>query len=116
MSDKITICDMAVMTHIGVPEEERAHAQKLLVTVELTLSLRRASKSDDVVDTIDYAQVYQLVHMLAQARPRRLLEHFAQEICDNVLAKHAVKKVEVRLKKFILPDTACVIVQVSRKA
>lgn len=33
--DTITICDLEVFYHIGVPAEERAKTQRLLLTIEI---------------------------------------------------------------------------------
>jgi maltose-binding protein MalE len=52
--DKITICDLEVFYHVGVPNEERAHPQRLLLTVEMAHDLAMAVARDGLAGTIDY--------------------------------------------------------------
>jgi dihydroneopterin aldolase len=53
---------------------------------------------------------------VAAARPRKLIETLAEEIAQAILAGFAVKKVEVEIRKFILPDAEWVGVAIERKA
>ncbi len=39
MPDQITIKDLEVRFHVGVPDDERAKPQKLLITIEMTHDL-----------------------------------------------------------------------------
>ena len=55
--DLITIKDLEVFYHVGVPDEERERPQKLLVTIEMEHDVTKAAKSDDIADTIDYYAV-----------------------------------------------------------
>ena len=41
--DTIAIEDLEVWFHVGVPDEERAHAQRLLISVEMDLDFRAAA-------------------------------------------------------------------------
>ena len=56
------------------------------------------------------------VRQLAGARPRKLLETLAEEICACVLEEFSVRAVEVELRKYILPDTEYVAVRLSRES
>jgi dihydroneopterin aldolase len=114
-TDHIIIEGLELSTHIGVPDEERAQPQKLCVT--LTLHLPRvtvAARTDDLALTVNYYEVAERVKTLAAAVPRRLIERLAEEIAALVLTFPLVKKVRVRLDKFILPDTKCVAVDIER--
>ena len=55
--DAITIHNLELRTHIGVPEEERAQEQRLLISVEMNVDTASAAKSDDVAQSIDYDRV-----------------------------------------------------------
>ncbi|MDB6027753.1 MAG: 7,8-dihydroneopterin aldolase, partial [Verrucomicrobiales bacterium] len=62
--DTITISDLEVSYHVGVPDEERATAQRLLLTVEMELNFSDAAKTDDLTKTVDYFAVSQrLLHL-----------------------------------------------------
>jgi dihydroneopterin aldolase len=116
MADWIHIEALELSAHIGVPEEERTHAQRL--TVNLTLEPRRDFRElgDAIESTVDYFVLSKAVQALARERPRRLIETLAEEIAGLILQRFAVREVEVELRKYILPDTAHVAIRISRTA
>ena len=68
MPDQITIEDLEVRFHVGVPDEERAEPQRLLITIGMNLDLGPSGANDNLAETIDYHAVYQSVKALGQAR------------------------------------------------
>jgi FolB domain-containing protein len=112
--DTITICDLAVLLRVGVPEKERATPQRLLLTVEMALDVSAAAKSDDLARTIDYFAVSQRLLSFGEGRSWKLIETLAQNIADMILKEFEAKSVAVEVKKFILPETKYVSVRVTR--
>jgi FolB domain-containing protein len=112
--DTITICELAVPFRVGVPEEERAKPQRLLITVEMTLDFSSAAKSDDLTRTIDYYAVSQRLLSFGEGRSWKLIETLAQNIAEMILAEFIAKTVSVEVKKFIIPETRYVSVRVMR--
>src|ERR1700733_8398394 len=115
MTDLILVESLEMLSVIGVPEEERAGAQRL--TVSLTMEPQRDfRKLDDAIEnTVDYFAVTEFVKALSMARPRRLIETLAEEIATDWLARVPLRAVKVDLRKFILPDTAFVAVRILRQ-
>jgi dihydroneopterin aldolase len=115
MNDTIEIRRLRVQAHIGVPDEERAEAQTLLITVRMVSGQGFAGLADEISRTIDYHAVAQEIQSLAAARPRRLIETLAVEIADHLLAAHPLTSVAVSIEKHILPDAECVAVHIERR-
>jgi len=116
MSDLIRVVDLEVRARIGVPEEERVQPQRLLVTLGMHVdSFAEAVKADDVSLTVDYFTVAQRVKAFAAERPRKLIETLAEEIAADLLSTFPIRKIEVEIKKFILPETRYVAVKIERK-
>ncbi len=111
--DTILIQDLKVETHIGVPDSERATKQVLKVSVWLHLDVRAAAASDDVRDTIDYAEVTKKIQELAKTE-RKTIERFAEDIAQMILDTFSPESVAVSIDKFILPDTERVAVTINR--
>ena len=116
MPDRITITDLEVRFHVGVPEEERATPQKLLITIEMTHDLGPSAANDNLAETINYFTVCQAVKALGQARRWKLIEALADDICECVLDQFKPSMVRVVIKKFIIPDTRWVSVEITRPA
>ena len=115
MNDKITIEDLEVKFHVGVPDEERIEAQKLLITIVIFKDLRSSAENDDISKTIDYFSVSQEIKALGEKQSWKLIETLANNICKLVLTKFKAETVRVIVKKFILPDTRWVSVDITRK-
>ena len=113
--DSIEIRRLRVETHIGVPDEERAAPQTLLLTVRMVPSQGFLGLHDDIRHTIDYHAVALGLQSLAAARPRKLIETLATETADWLLGNHPLASVSITIEKHILPDTECVAVHLERQ-
>ena len=113
--DLIEVRRLEVATHIGVPDEERAESQRLLVSLEIVPEAAFTGLGDEIDRTVDYYEVAQRVKALCKERPRNLIETLADEIADLVLTGFAVREVRVLIEKFVLPDTECVAVRTVKR-
>jgi 7,8-dihydroneopterin aldolase/epimerase/oxygenase len=115
-SDAILVCGLELSAHIGVPDEERAEAQRLTLNLVLRPASPLSHLGDDLNRTVDYYALTRRVRQLTGARPRKLIETLAEEICTCVLEEFSVRTVEVELRKYILPDTEYVAVRLFRES
>ncbi|MGP9585740.1 dihydroneopterin aldolase [Micrococcaceae sp. AOP34-BR2-30] len=106
----------------GVLERERAEGQTFLVDVELELvdgQLDTAARTDDVADTVNYAEVAETALGILTGEPARLIETVAARIADAVLeTQPLVHRVLVTVHKPEAPisaDFADVAVVVARE-
>ena len=112
--DRIVIEDLEVMACVGVPDEERASPQRLLLTVELGVDVSRAAASDDLRHTVDYGAVSRRLTAWAGSGSWRLIETVAVQAAELLQREFGVGSVRVCVKKFILPQTRHVAVEVTR--
>ena len=112
--DLIHIEDQQVSCYIGVPDDERAIPQELLISTVFSSFKTENTKEDDIEGTVDYFSVSQKIDSVAQERPRKLIETLAEDIAQMVLTDFAVDEVSVMIKKFILPNTKYVGVSITR--
>ena len=112
--DTITIHELEVWYHVGVPDAERAKAQRLLLTVELTHDFTAAAAADDLPRTIDYYAVTQRLLSYGDGRSWRLIEKLASDIAGTILGEFQPARVSVEVKKFIIPEARHVAVRVTR--
>jgi dihydroneopterin aldolase len=84
MADSIRIIGIKGFGYHGVFAAERANGQDFYVDVELQVDLSRACVSDDVKDTINYAEVTALVVEEITTNPVSLIEKLAGRIADRI--------------------------------
>lgn len=111
--DEIRIEELELFARVGVPEEERAAAQRL--TVSLRLQPRRSFRDlgDELHRTIDYAAVCEELRRFVRGRADRLIETLAHAMAEHLLVRFEIARVELELRKFILPETKYVAVKYS---
>ncbi|MEI6352167.1 MAG: dihydroneopterin aldolase [Verrucomicrobiota bacterium] len=114
MTDVIHIQSLTLSSHIGVPDEERAQAQRLTVSLTLEPKLGFAALDDRIEQTVDYAAVCELMKTIASAKPRRLLETLAEELAAGILQQFPILRLNLEVRKYILPDTQFVAVRIER--
>jgi FolB domain-containing protein len=115
MNSKIFIIDLEVFYRVGVPDEERAKPQRLLLTVEMDCDFSKAAKSDGIGDTIDYFAVSRRLLKFGDGRSWKLIEKLATDIADMILAEFKPQGVTVEVKKFPIPQARHVFVKVTKK-
>ena len=100
MSDSISITGIHGFGYHGVLEHERLEGQDFYVDVVLTLDLTKASRSDELSETINYGQVCDLVLAEVTGPPHSLIEKLAGQISELLLANFSVlKSVRVTVHK-----------------
>ena len=112
---KISIADLEVCYRVGVPDDERAKPQRLLLTIEMESDFSKAAKSDDIAATIDYFDVCQRLLKFGDGRTWKLIEKLAADIADMIVAEFKPQNVTVEVKKFPIPQTRHVSVSVTKK-
>ena len=80
----IRLHDLRFYAYHGVMEQERRVGGEYLVSLQVETDLSRAVNSDSVADTVNYAQLYEVVRC-EMAEPSQLLEHVAGRIGQRVL-------------------------------
>jgi dihydroneopterin aldolase len=95
----IEISGLSLYTHHGVSEAEREVGQRLVLDLRLDIGETDATVTDSIDDTVDYAEVCQLVALVAQQRSHRTLERLCSTIADRLLADYDLEGVWVKAAK-----------------
>ncbi len=87
----------------GVEAQERIVGNDYEVSVRIEYPVDNAMMSDNVLDTINYADVYRLLEQEMHV-PSNLLERVAYRIGDRIFRRFSfVKSVDIRLTKLNPP-------------
>ena len=97
--DRVALRGLRGFGRHGVLPSERANGQPFLVDVDLGLDTRRAAKSDDLTDTVDYAGLADRVVALVEGEPVNLIETLAERIAAMCLEPEGVEQVQVTVHK-----------------
>ena len=97
--NSIFIQDLKIKTKLGVPEWERLIPQSVLIDIEIALPEAGDFSSDNIQDTIDYAQVCQTVQALVAEQPFKLVETMAEKICLRIMHDFKAPWLRVKISK-----------------
>ena len=94
---------MKLYAYHGVLEQERSVGNTFVLDLPLMAPLETAVQSDQLEDTINYAEVYELTKQEMNI-PSQLLEHVAGRIC-RALRHHfpQIEQIEIRVSKLNPP-------------
>lgn len=98
-SDRIILNGMQFYGFHGVNSEERTLGQPYEVDLEVELDLGPAGRSDNLEDTVSYAQLYRLAQAVMEGQPKFLLEAAAETIAQQTLDRFPVNAVRVQVRK-----------------
>lgn len=114
-SDHIRIEKLEVLARVGVPDEERASAQRLTFNITFWPTQHKLELEDEIARTVDYAAVCAETKQFVQARSDRLIETLADALAIHLLEVFAMERITIELRKFILPEVEFVSVTVGRE-
>jgi dihydroneopterin aldolase len=95
----VEITGLSLYTHHGVTSAEREVGQRLVLDLRLDLGTTDATVTDSIQDTVDYAEVCQLVALVAQQRSHKTLERLCSTIAERLLADYDLEGVWVKAAK-----------------
>jgi 7,8-dihydroneopterin aldolase/epimerase/oxygenase len=95
----VEITGLSLYTHIGVGQAEREVGQRLIFDITIDIGESAATETDRIEDTVDYAEVCQLVALVSQQRTYRTLERLCTVIADRLIEDFAAQSVWVKAAK-----------------
>lgn len=98
--DTITLTGMKFRGYHGCLPEERREGQIFYVDAILHVDLRAAGRTDDLSQTVNYAEVFDTIRAVVEGEPQNLIETVAERIAGAVFAAFApVQGIEVTVHK-----------------
>ena len=92
--------DMEFFGFIGCLPEEKENGQRFIVNCEIELARAGGAVSDQLKDTVNYAEVYDLIKEKTESARYDLIERLADELATSVLySSYLISAVTVRVSK-----------------
>lgn len=117
--DKIFLKDVTFYGYHGVLPEENILGQKFVMDVTLYVDTRYAGQTDNLEDSISYAEVFEICKRHGENERYLLLERLSHKICEEIFATYPrCERVVLSVHKPNPPIAGhytCVGVEVDRK-
>jgi dihydroneopterin aldolase len=114
-ADQVHIERLEIFSHIGVPDEERAAAQRLTFGITLWPVRQAGELEDHIARAVNYASVCAETKKFVAARRDKLIETLADALATHLLKAFEIRRITIELRKYILPDVDFVSVTVTRE-
>lgn len=111
--ESILIHSLELQSTIGVPDAERSRPQRLLLDLSLQSESAFAMMDDAIEKTIDYSKLAFELAEVASVKQRKLIETLAVDLAEWIFHHYPVMALSMRIRKFILPETEFVGVQLA---
>jgi FolB domain-containing protein len=97
--DKTFIKDLKVNGILGIHDWERVTPREIVINVTVYTDTRRAARTDDIADCVDYSALAIKIRAHAESAARMTVEALANDLAELCLDEPKVQKVVVRVDK-----------------
>lgn len=99
MQSYIFLENLRLFAYHGVGQQEREVGNEFIIDLKLKVDISRAMKTDDVADTVSYAEVYEVVKQEMDI-PANLLEQVGGRIVQQLLHSFStIESIDLKLSK-----------------
>ena len=100
MKTVLFIDNLEVFANHGLFEEENKLGQKFIFDIECELNYKKAMFSDEMTDSISYADIAEVVVKTATTNIFNLLERLAGEILKNIFTEFSqIENINLKINK-----------------
>lgn len=111
--DKVFIKDLRVQGILGIHDWERVTPREIVINVTVYTDTRRAARTDDIADCVDYSALAKKIRVHAESAARMTVEALANDLAEICLQEPKVRKAVVRVDKpGAVPEAASVGVEI----
>jgi dihydroneopterin aldolase len=101
---KIRINNMSFHTYNGVFPEEKRLGQRLEIDVELTYPIEQQVKTDNLNETVSYADIYETIESFVLNHNYNLIESLANNLLTTLLANYlSISDIRLKVRKYSVP-------------
>lgn len=93
---------MSFYGYHGVFPEETRLGQRFIVDLIVETNLKKAGQTDNLEESINYGEIYEVCKRILEGPPYKLIESVAEKISDTLLEKFT--KVTSVTVKVVKPD------------
>jgi len=98
-TDLLVLHGLCFYGHHGVSAPERQAGGEFTVDLEIEAEVGHAQVTDEVADTVNYVELYEVVRGIVEDQQFHLVETMASRIAEAVLKLPRVHRVHLRVTK-----------------
>lgn len=98
-ADRITLTGVGCVGYHGVLDSEKKAGQPFFVDVTMFTDFSKAAETDDVAETVNYAEVAECIREVVTGKSLDLIETLAIKIAENLLSTFPLDAVELTVHK-----------------
>lgn len=111
----VFVRDLQIEAVVGVLEHEKLKAQKLIISVDLTVSEGDEGLEDRLENVVCYGNVVENIKVIIDQGHVNLIETLAEQIASSALSDKRVLAAKVRIEKpDIIPECQSVGIEIER--
>ncbi len=96
----ICINGLEVIMHIGVPDSERATAQRVIFNIKAEVTSAPNWRADDVDDVVSYVDVIETIEQIAEThKDIKLVETLAEMILEQSFQNPQIRSMKIEIQK-----------------
>ena len=103
MKDIIRLSGLSFYGYHGATAAEKETGRVFEVDCELEVDLAEAGRTDQLADTIDYRQAYDVIKETVEGRAFSLVEGLASHLAAQILERFPVYRVTLRVRQLNPP-------------
>ena len=103
MASSIIIKDLNINAFCGVTESERSQPQPMSIDLTVRCSNEAAFQSDQLYDTVDYANLTQCMRDIAKRQRYSLLEKLTEDLCHALFEHFPLTHLKIWVRKTYAP-------------
>jgi 7,8-dihydroneopterin aldolase/epimerase/oxygenase len=116
VSDRIHVEQLEVFARVGVTDNERSKPQRLVFNFTIWPREKFDTMNDDIARTVNYSAACAAIRDFVRAQSPKLIETLAANVAAHLLENFPVRKIDIELRKFVVPDTQYVSVALTRES
>ena len=97
--DKFVIKDLQIETIVGIYDWEKEVKQVISLDIEIDYDIKKASRTDNLKDTLNYKKISKRVISLVEKSRTNLIERLAEKVANTIIKEFKVKRVKLFMKK-----------------
>jgi dihydroneopterin aldolase len=116
LTDCICVEQLEVFARVGVTESERAGPQRLTVTIVVWPEKSFGDLKDDITQAVNYSALAAVTRDFVSKNSYNLIETLVTQLAARLLEAFPIRRIQLELRKFVLPGANYVAVTVTREA